>query len=123
MPNPSKPESDWIVRIERRRDGKRYFFRHDGNTTARYESSMRLPKEIALQLANAIATQHKDFTARACRFDSPVHRRKSKCKTARLQRNAATIADPTEPARENQTKSASSRTGTDSRAQDQMKAK
>lgn len=82
MPNSSKPESDWIVRIERRRDGKRYFFRHDGNTTARYESSMRLPKEIALQLAHAIATQHKDFTARACRFDSPIHRRKNKCQKA-----------------------------------------
>ena len=78
MPNSSKPEPAWIVRIERRRDGKRYFFRHDGNTTARYESSMQLPKEIALQLAHAIASQHPDFTARACRFDSPIHRKKNK---------------------------------------------
>ena len=78
MTDQKSDETDWIVRIERRRDGKHYFFRHDGNTTARYESSMRLPKEIALQLAHAIATQHKDFTARACRFDSPIHRRKNK---------------------------------------------
>ena len=75
---PEASESDWIVRIERRRDGKRYFFRYDGCTTARHESSMRMSKDIAIQLAHAIATQHPDFTARACRYDSPVHRRKQK---------------------------------------------
>ena len=65
---------DWIVRLQRRRDGKRYFFRHDGCTTARIESSILLTKDVAIQLANAISSQHKDFSARAMRYDSKAHK-------------------------------------------------
>lgn len=80
-------KTDWIIRIERRRDGKRYFFRYDGCTTARYESSMRMSKDVALQFAHAIASQHPDFTARACRFDSPVHRNKTARKLKKKENN------------------------------------
>ena len=65
---------EWIVRLQRRRDGKRYFFRHDGCTTARIESSMLMTKDVAAQLAHAIASQHPDFTARAMRYDSKAHK-------------------------------------------------
>lgn len=65
---------DWIVRLKRRRDGKWYFYRHDGCTTARIESSMLLTKDVAAQLAHAIASQHPDFTARAMRYDSKAHK-------------------------------------------------
>ena len=64
---------DWIVRLERRRDGKMYFYGKDGNCNARRSSSMLLTKEVAKQFAHAIAVGHKDFTARAMRYDSPVH--------------------------------------------------
>lgn len=67
------PPKEWIVKLTRRRDGKKYYFRHDGCTTARLESSMRLDKEVAMQLAAAIRTQHPVFTARAMRYDSKAH--------------------------------------------------
>ena len=108
----SKEDNDWIVRIERRRDGKRYFYRHDGNTTARHESSMRLTKEVAVQLAHANTANHKDFTARACRYDSPVHRRGRKCRNVRSQESLATTGGQKTSARASQGKSASSPTGT-----------
>lgn len=55
--------SEYIVRLKRRKDGKRYFIRHDGCTTARYESAMKLDYDTARKLAKAIDTQHKSFRA------------------------------------------------------------
>lgn len=56
-------EKTHIVKFIRRRDGKTYYYRHDGNLTARRESSMRLEEPVAKQLALAIRKGHKDFTA------------------------------------------------------------
>lgn len=56
-------EKTHIVKFIRRRDGRTYYYRHDGNLTARRESSMRLEESVAKQLALAIRKGHKDFTA------------------------------------------------------------
>ena len=61
-------EMRWIVRFVRKRDGKRYFYRHDGCLTARMESSMLLDETTAKQLAAAITKLHPDFMATARKY-------------------------------------------------------
>lgn len=58
----------WIVKFVRKRDGKHYFYRHDGCLTARMESSMLLDETTAKQLAAAITAQHQDFVATARKY-------------------------------------------------------
>ena len=69
----TQPNNDWIVRFERRKDRKKYYFRHDCALTARRESSMRMTEAIAKALAAAVRKNHPDFTARAMKYDSPAH--------------------------------------------------
>lgn len=65
---PDQQEQRWIIKFRRKRDGKHYFYRHDGNLTARMESSMLLDETIAKQLAYAITKQHPDFVATAHKY-------------------------------------------------------
>ena len=60
---------NWIMRLKRRRDGKKYYYRHDYCTTARKESSLRMDETTAKQLALAITTHHPDFYAWAVPYD------------------------------------------------------
>jgi len=60
---------DWIMRLKRRRDGRKYYYRHDYCTTARKESSLQMDEATAKQLALAITTHHPDFYAWAVPYD------------------------------------------------------
>ena len=64
----ARQEDRWIVKFRRKRDGKHYFYRHDGCLTARMESSMLLDETTAKQLAAAITKQHPDFSATARKY-------------------------------------------------------
>ena len=61
---------DWIVKLERRADGKIYFYARHGNQNARRSSALRMDETTAKQLADAIARQHKTLTAYAMRYDA-----------------------------------------------------
>jgi len=78
---------NWIMRLKRRRDGKKYYYRHDYCTTARKESSLRMDEATAKQLALAITTHHPDFYAWAVPYDAKHQRHKSAA--ARAAREAA----------------------------------
>lgn len=55
----------FIIKLTRRIDGRKYYYRHDGNLTARKESSWIMDRDTAVQLASAIRKNHRDFTARS----------------------------------------------------------
>ena len=61
---------DWIVKLERRSDGKIYFYYRHGSQNARRSSALRMDETTAKQLADAIARQHKTLTAYAMRYDA-----------------------------------------------------
>ena len=65
---PDQQEQRWIIKFRRKRDGKHYFYRHDGNLTARMESAMLLDETIAKQRESAITKQHPDFVATAHKY-------------------------------------------------------
>ena len=64
----ARQDDRWIVKFVRKRDGKHYFYRHDGCLTARMESSMLLDETTAKQLAAAITRYHQDFVATARKY-------------------------------------------------------
>lgn len=78
---------NWIMRLKRRRDGKKYYYRHDYCTTARKESSLRMNEATAKKLADAITKHHPDFYAWAVPYDAKHQRHKSAA--ARAAREAA----------------------------------
>lgn len=59
------PNGDWLIKLSRRKDQRKYYLHENGMTTARVDHLMLLPEEIAKQLAYALKTQHPDFTAKA----------------------------------------------------------
>ena len=61
---------EWIVKLERRSDGKIYLYDRHGNPNARRSSALRMDETTAKQLADAIAGQHKTLTAYAMRYDA-----------------------------------------------------
>ena len=72
MATDKEPETngDWIVKLERRSDGRIYFYDRHGNQNARRTSAYRMDETTAKQLADAIARQHKTMTASAMRYDA-----------------------------------------------------
>lgn len=81
------PKGDWIVKLYRRKDQRKYYIHEKGMTTARVDHIMLLPEADAKQLAYALRTQHPDFTARAMkcpkRFLHPVQGKPKKPKRKR----------------------------------------
>lgn len=62
---PEPPKGDWLIKLSRRKDQRKYYLHERGMTTARVDHLMLLPEEVAKQLAYALRTQHPDFTATA----------------------------------------------------------
>lgn len=61
-------ENNWIVRVERRSDGRIFYIDNGGENNPRYSDAQKFSYSVAVQLAKAIREQHKVFTAHASRF-------------------------------------------------------
>ena len=61
-------DNNWIVRIERRSDGRIFYFDKGGENNPRYSEAQKFSYSVAVQLAKAIREQSKVFTAHASRF-------------------------------------------------------
>lgn len=83
---------DWIMRLKRRRDGRKYYYRHDYCTTARKESSLRMDEATAKQLALAITTHHPDFYAWAVPYE--VKHAKHRSAVVKAAKAASTVDTP-----------------------------
>lgn len=59
---------DWIVRFERKADGKIYFFDRHASVNARMSSAMKMTRAVAVQFARAIRSQHPTLSAHAMRL-------------------------------------------------------
>ena len=82
---PEQPKGDWLIKLSRRKDQRKYYLHERGMTTARVDHLMLLPEADAKQLAYALRTQHPDFTATAMKcpkrfLQKPTGKKKEKPK-------------------------------------------
>lgn len=61
-------ENNWIVRVERRSDGRIFYIDKGGDNNPRYSEANKFSYSVAVQYAKAIREQSKVFTAHASRF-------------------------------------------------------